>query len=56
MARELKYPIRRHMQLSIADDKKLQKRAKRLGVSIGKALRLSIQHSLSQGDVIRKPE
>lgn len=56
MARKLKYPIRRHTRLSPEIDKKLQKRAKRLGVTVAVAQRLSIEHSLSQGDVVRIPK
>lgn len=56
MARKLKFPIRRHTRLSPEMDKKLQKRAKRLGVTVAVAQRLSIEHSLEQGDVIRIPK
>ena len=56
MARKLKFPIRRHTRLSDETDKLLQKRAKRLGVQVAVAMRLSVEHSLSQGDVVRKPK
>lgn len=56
MARKLQYPIRRHTRLSPDIDKKLQRRAKRLGVTVAVAQRLSIEHSLSQGDVVRIPK
>lgn len=56
MARKLKFPVRRHTNLSEETDALLLKRAKRLGVSPGEAMRLSIEHSLSQGDVVRTPK
>lgn len=56
MAKKLKYPIRRHTRLSDETEQLLLKRAKRLKVTPGQAMRLSIEHSLSQGDVIRIPK
>lgn len=56
MARKLKFPIRRHTRLSTETDKLLEKRAQRLGVQVAVAMRLSVEHSLAQGDVVRKPK
>lgn len=56
MARKLKFPIRRHTRLATDTDKLLQRRAKRLGVPVAVAMRLSVEHSLSQGDVVRVPK
>lgn len=55
MAKKLQYPIRRHTRLAEETDKLLHRRAKRLGIAVGVAMRLSIEHSLSQGDVIKRP-
>ena len=56
MARKLKFPIRRHTRISEDTDKKLIKRAKRLGVAVSVAHRLSLEQSLDQPDPKKDPE
>lgn len=52
MAKALKYPIRRHTRLSDIQDKRLRRRAKKLGVPVAVAMRLCIEESLDLGEAM----